>query len=160
VQTPPPIPYNADYMRLFMRKPPWYAGGLAFECIRCGRCCAGPEEGYVWINQQEIDALAEFLKLPLEEVRDRYLRRVGKRISLKEDPKTRDCVFLSYDSSDLSGCKIYAVRPAQCRSWPFWPLNLEDPGSWIAAGRRCPGINRGPQFDYDEIRGKRNLADP
>jgi Fe-S-cluster containining protein len=85
---------------------------------------------------------------------------VGKRISLKEDPKTRNCVFLSYDSAGLSRCTVYPVRPAQCRSWPFWPLNLEDSDAWNSAGRRCPGINRGPLHDYDEIRGKRDLADP
>lgn len=160
MQFPPPTPYNDGAMKLFTRKPAWYVGGLAFECVRCGRCCAGPQEGYVWIDQEQIDALVEFLKLPLREVRARYLRRVGKRFSLKEDPETRDCVFLSYDSAGVSDCMIYPVRPAQCGSWPFWPLNLEEPDSWSAAGRRCPGINRGPLRDYDEIRGKRDLANP
>ena len=35
----------------------WYAGGLRFQCTQCGDCCSGAE-GYVWVNQAEIDALA------------------------------------------------------------------------------------------------------
>ena len=35
---------------------PWYAGGLRFTCTGCGDCCTGAP-GYVWVNQQEIDAL-------------------------------------------------------------------------------------------------------
>ena len=38
----------------------WYAGGLRFQCTQCGDCCSG-SEGYVWVNQQEIDAMAKTL---------------------------------------------------------------------------------------------------
>ncbi len=142
-------------MKLFAQKTPWYSGGLAFECASCGRCCAGPEEGYVWISLAEIDALAEFLKLSPGEVQARHLRRVGRRFSLTEDAKTRDCVFLRYDSDGSGRCLIYPVRPRQCRAWPFWPVNLRDPDSWSQATRRCPGINRGRLHDQDEIQRKR-----
>ncbi|KPK84439.1 MAG: hypothetical protein AMJ81_05530 [Phycisphaerae bacterium SM23_33] len=134
---------------------PWYAEGLAFECIRCGRCCAGPEEGYVWIGKGEIDKLAEFLKLSVEEVHRRYLRRVGRRFSLLETPETKDCIFLGYTPDGRSSCTIYPVRPTQCRTWPFWPLNLISPAAWSAAGLRCPGINRGPLRPLDEIQQRR-----
>ena len=46
-------------MKLFHRQP-WYAGGLAFECTQCGQCCAGPNEGYVWVNDAEVARLDEF----------------------------------------------------------------------------------------------------
>jgi len=146
-------------MRIFGR-PPWYASGLAFECVRCGRCCAGPAEGYVWVTVEEIEAIAEYLKTPPDEARARYVRRVGRRHSLLEDARTKDCVFLRYDARGLSFCEIYPVRPAQCRTWPFWPANVSGPDDWCQAGRRCPGINRGPTHDADEIERKRKQTDP
>ena len=150
-----PIAYNAGAMSIFAEKLPWYCGGLAFECRQCGRCCAGPEEGYVWIDRGEIKALARFLKMRVTGLRDRYLRRVSRRYSLVEDPRTKDCVFLAYDTQGRSRCTIYPVRPRQCRTWPFWPSNLSSFDRWCEAGLRCPGINQGPLHDCDEIRRKR-----
>lgn len=142
-------------MSLFDRRP-WYAGGLAFECARCGGCCAGPAEGYVWVEPQGIEAIAAFLKIDAIEVRRRYVRDVDGRLSLVEQPQTKDCIFLSFDGDNLSRCAIYPVRPAQCRSWPFWPGNLYDPQQWGRAGQKCRGINRGPVHSLDEIQQKRN----
>ncbi len=133
-------------------KPPWYACGLAFECIGCGRCCAGPEEGYVWVSDAEIAAIAEQLAISADEARSRYTRKVGGRMSLIERPDNCDCIFLTGpgDNGDR-GCDIYPVRPAQCRTWPFWPTNMRNPDTWSSAARRCPGINRGKVFVFDEI---------
>jgi len=41
---------------------PWYHAGLQFQCTQCGSCCTGAP-GYVWINKEEIAALAAVLKL-------------------------------------------------------------------------------------------------
>ncbi len=139
---------------------PWYLRGLAFQCVRCGRCCAGPEEGYVWTSPEEIERLAEFLSVRPQEIRERYTRRVGRRISLVEEPISRDCIFLAYDESGLSKCTIYPVRPAQCETWPFWPANLRSVESWCLAALRCPGINRGMLHHYDEIQAKRDRTEP
>ena len=139
-----------------LSRTPWYAEGLAFDCVRCGRCCAGPEEGYVWITPQEIERLSEFLGKPPEEVRRRYTRPIGRRRSLLETLKTKDCIFLARDEAGLSECLIYPIRPTQCRTWPFWPANLQSVESWCLAALRCPGINRGPLHEFDEIRRKRD----
>ena len=40
-----------------MDNEPWYKDGLKFKCTGCGDCCTGGE-GYVWVNKQEIVALA------------------------------------------------------------------------------------------------------
>lgn len=130
-------------------KIPWYAAGLAFECQVCGRCCAGPEEGYVWLNEAEIRALAEFLRLEEAEFRARYIRRLGRRWSLVEKKKGRDCIFL-----EEGRCRVYPVRPEQCRTWPFWPANLASPEDWSHAARRCRGINRGTLFSLEEIQAR------
>ena len=147
-------------MKLFSGKIPWYVGGLAFECLSCGRCCAGPDEGYVWMTPAGIDALAEHLKLSAEETKSRYVRRVGRHTSLREDATSKDCVFLSQDADGCGRCLVYPVRPVQCRTWPFWPGNLRTPDSWSQAADRCPGVNRGPMHDCDEIQRKRNQTRP
>jgi len=39
-----------------------------------------------------------------------------------------------------TACSIYAARPEQCRSWPFWPELLRSPQALREAARLCPGI--------------------
>ena len=41
----------------------WYAAGLHFGCEVCGRCCAGPGEGYIWATRPEIELIAAALEL-------------------------------------------------------------------------------------------------
>jgi Fe-S-cluster containining protein len=123
----------------------WYADGLRFECTRCGRCCTG--EGWVWVGPERIREIAGFLGLPVEEFAVRYLRRVENRISLI-DKANRDCVFWQPER----GCTIYPVRPAQCRTFPFWPEHLESPDSWRDLASEVPGIGRGRRHGAGEIR--------
>jgi len=142
-------------MPSLFHKPPWYAAGLAFECARCGRCCSGPEEGYVWVTEGQVRAIAEHIGICLDEMYVRYVRNVNGRYSLTERSPGRNCVFLEPPDRGTRGCRIYAVRPPQCRSWPFWNANLRDPASWALAALRCPGINRGRRFNCDEIEARR-----
>jgi len=143
-------------MGLLTPKTPWYAAGLAFQCQGCGRCCAGPQEGYVWITRQEMASIAEYLGMTPGRFEEKYVRTVGRRLSLIEQEPSRDCVFLTSDPQDPTRrtCMIYPVRPTQCRTWPFWPSNLSSARAWNEAARRCPGMNRGPVHDLDEIMGK------
>ncbi len=134
---------------------PWYAGGLAFECARCGRCCAGPNEGYVWVDDEEIAALASHLGMAVEKFGQLYLRRVRGRFSLIEQPETMDCIFLQPNSTGARGCSVYDARPTQCRTWPFWTDNLATSDDWAEAGSRCPGINRGTSWDFGHIEQRR-----
>lgn len=70
----------------------WYANGLRFRCTQCGDCCTGAE-GYVWVNQTEIDAMAARLDMDPVAFEKAYVRRVGIRRSLTERPGG-DCVLL------------------------------------------------------------------
>jgi len=137
---------------------PWYAGGLSFECLQCGRCCAGPEEGYVWVTEAEVSAIAEYLGLGQDQMLRSYVRRSNGRCSLRERSDNRDCVFLMRGDDGRRTCAIYAVRPTQCRIWPFWPVNLASPDSWSRAGLRCRGMNRGANFTLDEIQARRDAT--
>jgi len=145
-------------MTLFTRKTSWYSGGLAFECQGCGGCCAGPQEGYVWVTQDEVEAIAEHLRITPGEMMDKYVRRVGRRMSLKEVTPTMDCIFLETDRDGQRACRIYRFRPTQCRTWPFWKSNLVDSGDWAMAGTRCVGINRGKLYNLEEIETRRNAT--
>src|SRR5262245_25700820 len=82
---------------------PWYADGLNFTCHQCGNCCTGGP-GYVWISDEEIDRLAEFLRLSRADTLRKYCRKVNGKISLKEI-RTRegnyDCVFLTEQRADV-----------------------------------------------------------
>jgi hypothetical protein len=124
--------------------PPWYSDGLAFSCTRCGDCCTG-SPGYVWVRREEIEGLARFLGMSVEAFGRRYLRRVGRKLSLLEK-SNGDCVF--YDR----GCTVYPARPTQCRTFPFWTENLASASSWSEAARECPGIGRGRLIPLEEIR--------
>ncbi len=46
-----------------MSQQPWYQDGLKFRCTGCGDCCTGAP-GYVWVNKEEIAALAVYLASP------------------------------------------------------------------------------------------------
>ncbi|HLU48080.1 MAG TPA: YkgJ family cysteine cluster protein [Planctomycetota bacterium] len=122
---------------------PWYAEGLRFRCTQCGRCCTG-SPGYVWMGEQEIERLARFLSLTVEEFGKRYLRRVGRRLSLIEKAND-DCIFWE------NGCTVYPARPDQCRTFPFWPENLESREDWDGVAEECPGVNRGKLYSVEEI---------
>jgi len=132
-------------------KQSWYVGGLHFECVGCGNCCAGPDEGYIWITTREIACLAEHLGMTVEAVRQKYIRRVGLRHSIIENKTTKDCIFLTAGREGCRGCAVYSVRPNQCRTWPFWSDNLGSPDSWNYAAVKCPGINRGRLYPFAQI---------
>lgn len=158
---------------------PWYSEGLKFTCTQCGNCCTGGP-GYVWISPEEIDRLAEFLKIAPRQVLSRYCRKVGGRWTLNERRTPEglyDCVFLTeIDAPRPSGpkelaagqpvpmkrrgCKIYPVRPLQCRTWPFWNSNLGAREMWEYAGKKCPGLDRGSRtFSREQIEALRDAED-
>ena len=139
-------------------KPKWYVTGLHFECSACGSCCCGPDEGYVWATRKEIELIAEFLQISVEQLRGKYTRKIDLRTSLLEKPTNKDCVFLT-ETSGKRGCSIYPVRPSQCRAWPFWPGNLRSPDDWNTAAMKCPGINRGKLYTLEEIEKLKNQKD-
>jgi uncharacterized protein len=132
-------------------KDPWYHQGLCFECAQCGHCCSGPGEGYIWVTGEEAQRIARHLGVSDGELRQKYLKRVGWRMSIIEEDSSKDCIFL-HTHNGVRRCAIYDVRPTQCRTWPFWKQNVEGPASWDAAAERCRGMNRGRQYSQHEIR--------
>jgi Fe-S-cluster containining protein len=111
----------------------------------CGKCCTG-EPGYVWVSDEDLAAIAAFRKEPVEEVRGLHTRKTKGRRTLREK-ENGDCVF--YDRA--KGCTVYPVRPAQCRTWPFWDSNLETPEAWDRTTQICPGSGTGELIPVEEI---------
>lgn len=132
------------------KKTPWYVAGLHFECQKCGGCCSGPGEGYIWVTRPEIELIADFLKIPVGQLRQKYLKRVGLRTTIIEQSATKDCIFLRKIKGQKK-CIIYPVRPGQCRTWPFWSENLANPSAWNKTAHKCPGINRGKLHSFEKI---------
>lgn len=130
----------------------WYREGLSFSCTRCGDCCTGAP-GYVWVEREEIEALAGFLGLSIDKFGERYLRKVSGRYCLVEKPGG-DCVFFD------GGCTVYPARPTQCRTFPFWRSHLKSQRAWDEVAGECPGIGQGKLYRVEEIEiMKRGEAD-
>lgn len=124
---------------------PWYQDGLRFRCTRCGNCCTGAP-GFVWVEDEEVAAIAELRGETVAQVFARYTRRAQGKRSLRERPNG-DCIF--FDKAQ--GCTIYPARPRQCRTWPFWESNVATPEAWQRTCTVCPGSGQGELISAEEI---------
>ena len=106
-------------------------------CATCeGACCTG-ESGYIWAKYPEIEKMADFLNLTIEEFAQTYLKKVKHRYSLIEkrlDDENFACIFFN---NELKQCSIYSVRPRQCQTFPFWETFKN---SKEEVKNECPGI--------------------
>lgn len=130
---------------------PWYQDGLRFQCTRCGHCCTGAP-GVVWVNDEEIEAIAEFRGEEPGRFIALHTRPVNRRRSLRER-ENGDCIFWDKEQ----GCTIYSVRPRQCRTWPFWESNMQTPETWKRTCDFCPGSGQGELISAEEITRRLNV---
>jgi Fe-S-cluster containining protein len=100
------------------------------------------------VTDPEVAALAAHFGRTAAEFRREHCRSVYGRTSLRERPDG-DCVLLGPE-----GCTAYGARPTQCRTFPFWAEHLRSPAAWARLAKQCPGLNRGPVHDPEEIRRK------
>lgn len=116
----------------------WEDEGVRFECRGCGRCCGG-EPGEIWVTPAERAKIAAELGMDEITLRKECLRRVDGRLGIKEK-ENYDCYFLD---GGTKRCKIYKVRPLQCRMFPFWPSMLSDKRVWDYYAAFCRAWGRG-----------------
>ncbi len=107
-------------------------------CEACGgHCCTG-ESGYIWVSKDELIKIATFLNLNFDDFTNHYVKKVWYKFSLKEkqiSPNNHACIF--FDETNKN-CKIYEVRPKQCREFPFWDIFKENIDE---VKKECPGIS-------------------
>ena len=106
-------------------------------CTKCGgKCCRG-RQGYVWLSPEELKKIADAKGISQDAFARQYVRQVKGQLSLKERIMNNEhfCCFL--DPVDLY-CTIYAYRPEQCRTFPFWDEFKEDTKNLLLT---CPGVS-------------------
>jgi Fe-S-cluster containining protein len=128
------------------QKPPWYADGLSFACHQCNNCCRGAQPGYVYVSPQQIERAAHFLELGIRAFKKKFVTKDEEGDPVFHMKPNGDCIFWD------EGCTIYPVRPRQCRTFPFWPENLESRQAWQELKQFCHGIDEGRLYPVSEIR--------
>ncbi len=123
----------------------WYKEGVRFECQRCGDCCR--IHGVVWIKPDEAAKIAYYLGMGYAEFRYRYLQEVEGRLTVGE-MENGECLLFD---AKTNSCSVYPVRPDQCSSDPFWPRCLASQEAWSRRRAKCPGIDKGLLWTYEEI---------
>jgi Fe-S-cluster containining protein len=134
----------------------FYAGGLRFSCKRCSSCCRY-ESGYVFLSAQDVSLLASRCRMRYDEFIETYCRWVPRGngescLSLKEK-SDYDCIFWK------NGCAVYAGRPLQCRSFPFWEAIVASGDSWNGTKAACPGMGQGTLHSGAEIKAWLSLRE-
>jgi len=110
-----------------------------FACTGCGQCCTGRGSYVIEVSRAEQRRLQHFLGITWKWLRRRYVFRFDHETESIRMRPNGNCVFLDADRR----CRIYSVRPKQCRAYPFWP-ELASRQAWRAEARRCEGIGSGP----------------
>jgi Fe-S-cluster containining protein len=124
---------------------PFHAQGLRFECTGCGECCRSRngQPSWVYVTLDERRRLARHFKLRTSAFTRRYCEKTNGFFHLRNP--SSDCLFL-----DGARCTVYAARPGQCRTYPFWNENMGT-REWAKTARECEGIGRGRLWTREEI---------
>jgi len=121
------------------------ADGLRFECQGSGNCCTSRGQyGYVYLDASDRKRMARTLGLDTREFMRRHCEKTDGYWHLKHPDQ--DCQFLKEKR-----CTVYAGRPTQCRTWPFWPENLNARTWTREIASFCPGVGKGPLRTAEEI---------
>lgn len=121
---------------------------LRFHCTGCGACCSGGPDYHVFLDDEEAEAIRRYLGLTTAWFKRRYLRRTPGGDRVLNNGGGGRCVFLTSENR----CRIYAVRPLQCRTYPWWPETLTTPAAWRREASRCEGIGQGEVVPLARIR--------
>lgn len=127
-----------------MKELPEYLKGVRFECTNCGACCTGAP-GRVRVSEAEIERIAEVTGETVTDQMPSWLFRTGEEWRLRER-ENGDCVFFAGNR-----CSIHAVKPGQCRRYPFWFGNVRSEAAWAKTCAECPGIGEGPEIEPEAI---------
>lgn len=125
--------------------PTFWQQGICFECQGTGKCCTQRGEyGYIYVTLEDRRRLASHLEVSPAQFARRYCARTDGLYHLL-DPEL-DCGFLQEGR-----CQVYPARPTQCRTWPFWPENMDSRVWEQEVTRFCKGAGKGRRYSAKEI---------
>jgi hypothetical protein len=129
-------------------QPFFESGSLRFSCTGCGKCCETAGDYYVYLTLKEAALIRDYLGLSHAWFRRGYLNRLEDGDLVLGPGRNERCVFLDQDGR----CRVYPVRPLQCRTYPFWPEVAGNRRNWQREALRCEGIGNGPVVSRAVIR--------
>jgi Fe-S-cluster containining protein len=123
----------------------FYKEGIRFECRGEGNCCVSRGRyGHVYLSFNDRRRLAGHFNMSLAEFTARYVKKTDGLYELRYADK--DCPFL-----ENNRCAAYEARPWQCRTWPFWPENMDQAVWEQEVAPWCPGVGKGRLYPAEEI---------
>jgi Fe-S-cluster containining protein len=118
---------------------------LRFECQSgCTSCCE--QQGFVYLTVDDLNRIAEYVGMTARDFERRYVYRTRHLLRLRV-PREQQCHFLRD-----GGCSIHAVKPVQCRKFPFWPELVNSTREWKKTAAWCPGIGKGELVQIETAR--------
>lgn len=101
-----------------------------FKCRECGACCR-IKNGIVRVSDTEIRRIAEYLGMDDLEFIDTQTEVAPDRKGLVlKSQNNGACVFLTAENR----CRIHAVKPDKCRTFPFDWMNSDSASICPALG--------------------------
>jgi len=123
----------------------FYKEGIRFECQGDGKCCVTRGRyGYVYLSFSDRRRLATHFSMSTTEFTAMFTNKVDGLYELNYHGK--DCPFLQNNR-----CQVYEARPWQCRTWPFWPENMNSTVWEKEVISWCPGAGKGRLYTAEEI---------
>ncbi len=123
----------------------FYKDGIRFECQGEGKCCVSRGDyGYVYLSFNDRRRLAAYFKMSTTEFTAKYTEEEDGMRQLRYEDE--DCPFL-----ENNRCVVYEARPWQCRTWPFWPENMNSRVWEREVLSYCPGVGKGRLYTAEEI---------
>jgi len=101
------------------------------------------------MSKKEAERIRLHLGITENWFRRRYITHLTRN-TLTARMKNGRCTFLNNNGQ----CKIYRLRPVQCRTYPYWPEIVDNLKSWNQEAKHCEGINNGTIVPISEIKQK------
>ena len=125
-----------------------YGNGIKFQCQGSANCCISRGSyGFVLLSKKDLLKLTNFFKISLLNFKKKYCHTTDGFVHLKETRKNGECIFLKNNNK----CSVYKYRPIQCRTWPFWPENMNVKMWNNDVVNFCPGIGKGKLVNKKKI---------
>ncbi len=120
--------------------------GIRFQCQGSGNCCVSHGDyGHVYLTKKDRRLLASHLGIRTSSFTRKFCE-LNMGVWRLKDTSDGSCIFLK-----KRRCGVYAARPTQCRTWPFWPEVL-NPKVWSTEVKGfCPGVDKGKVWTRAEI---------